>query len=102
VSDILDTVDQRIDWACAMSQELIPGHEFGFSVFDPVTQITRVTGRVIGPETVNVPSGTFTAIRIAYTMEKPDGKEMSHVLASRGENISGVSVRMSSCMPSAK
>src|SRR5438046_2426417 len=63
-----DSVDQRIDWA-AMSQGLVPGHEFSFSVFDPVTQISQVTGRVVGPETVNVPAGTFAAIRIAYGIE---------------------------------
>jgi hypothetical protein len=60
-----DTVDQRIDWAAAMSQQLVPGHEFVLS-FDPVTQISHVTGRVVGPETVNVPAGTFEAMRIAY------------------------------------
>jgi hypothetical protein len=77
-----DTVDQRIDWAAAMSQELIPGHEFSFSVFDPVTQISRVTRRVVGTETVNVPAGTFEAIRIAYTMDKPGGKETYHGLTN--------------------
>jgi Protein of unknown function (DUF3108) len=77
-----DTVDQRIDWAAAMAQELVPGHEFSFSVFDPVTQISRVTGRVVGPETVNVPAGTFAAIRIAYSIEKPDGKETYQVLTN--------------------
>jgi hypothetical protein len=75
-----DTVDQRIDWAAAMSQELIPGHEFSFSVFDPVTQISHVTGRVVGPETVTVPAGTFEAMRIAYNIEKPSGKEAYQVL----------------------
>ena len=77
-----DTVDQRIDWAAAMSQQLVPGREFSFSVFDPVTQIGRVTGRVVGPETVNVPAGTFAAIRIAYSIEKPDGKETYQVLTN--------------------
>jgi hypothetical protein len=77
-----DTVDQRIDWAAAMSQELIPGREFAFLVFDPVTQISGVNGRVVGPETVNVPAGTFAAIRIAYTIEKPGGKETYHVLTN--------------------
>jgi Protein of unknown function (DUF3108) len=77
-----DTVDQRIDWAAAMSQELTPGHEFSFSVFDPVTQISHVTGRVVGPETVNVPAGTFEAMRIVYTIEKPSGKETYQVLTN--------------------
>jgi hypothetical protein len=83
-----DTVDQRIDWATAISQELVPGHEFSFSVFDPVTQIIHVTGRVVGPETVNVPAGTFAAIRIAYRMEKPEHNETYQVLTnSKGPRI---------------
>jgi hypothetical protein len=77
-----DTVDQRIDWAAAMSQESVTGHEFSFSVFDPVTQISRVTGRVVGPETVIVPAGTFAAIRIAYSIEKPGGTETYQVLTN--------------------
>jgi hypothetical protein len=82
VAVLPDTVDQRIDWAAAMSQELVPGHEFSFSVFDPVTQISHVTGRVVGPETVNVPAGTFEAMRIAYSIEKPSGKETYQVLTN--------------------
>jgi hypothetical protein len=77
-----DTVDQRIDWAAAMSQKLIPGQEFSFSVFDPATQISHVTGRVVGPETVSVPAGTFPAIRIAYSIEKPGGTETYQVLTN--------------------
>jgi hypothetical protein len=77
-----DTVDQRIDWAAAVSQKLIPGHEFSFSVFDPATQISHVTGRVVGPETVSVPAGTFPAIRIAYSIEKPGGTETYQVLTN--------------------
>jgi hypothetical protein len=77
-----ETVDQRIDWATAISQELVAGHEFSFSVFDPVTQISHVTGRVVGPETVNVPAGTFAAIRIAYRMEKPERNETYQVLTN--------------------
>jgi hypothetical protein len=77
-----DTIDQRIDWAAAISQELVPGHEFAFSVFDPVTQISHVTGRVVGPETVNVPAGKFEAMRIAYTIEKSNGKETYQVLTN--------------------
>jgi hypothetical protein len=77
-----DTVDQRIDWAVAMSQALVPGHEFSFSVFDPVTQISHVTGGVVGPETVNVPTGTFAAIRIAYRIERPEHNETYQVLTN--------------------
>jgi hypothetical protein len=77
-----DTVDQRIDWAAAISQELALRHEFTFSVFDPVTQISRVTGRFVGTETVNVPAGTFAAIRIAYSIEKSDHTEKYQVLTN--------------------
>jgi len=77
-----DTVDQRVDWAAAISQDLASRHEFSFSVFDPVTQISHVTGRVVGPETVNVPAGSFEAMRIAYSIEKPSGKETYQVLTN--------------------
>jgi Protein of unknown function (DUF3108) len=82
VAVLPDTIDQRIDWAAAMSQELVQGHEFSFSVFDPVTQVSHVTGRVVGPETVKVPAGTFEAMRIAYSIEKPSGKETYQVLTN--------------------
>jgi hypothetical protein len=59
-----DTVDQRIDWAAAMAQDLVPGREFTFHVFDPGAGNSRVTGRIVGPETVRVPAGTFAAILI--------------------------------------
>jgi hypothetical protein len=92
-----DTVDQRIDWAAAMSQDLVPGHEFAFSVFDPATQISHLTGRVVGPETVTVPAGTFAAIRIAYTMEKPDHKETYQVLT----NVTGARILLKEEFPTA-
>jgi len=83
-----DTVDQRIDWAAAMSQDLVPGHRFSFSVFDPATRISHLTGRVVGTETVNVPAGTFAAIRIAYRIEKPDHNETYQVWTNaRGARI---------------
>jgi hypothetical protein len=78
-----DTVDQRIDWAAAMSQNLVPGREFTFHVFDPGTGQCRVTGRIAGPETVKVPAGTFEAMRIVYRMEKASGSEVYQVLTNR-------------------
>jgi hypothetical protein len=78
-----DTVDQRIDWAAAISQKhLVPEHEFGFHVFDPGSGNSRVTARVVGPEEVRVPAGTFQAIRIIYTIEKSGGKEVYQVLTN--------------------
>ena len=41
-----------------------------------------MTGRVVGPETVNVPAGTFPAIRIAYRIEKPEHNETYQVLTN--------------------
>lgn len=78
-----DTVDQRIDWAAAMSQDLVPGHEFAFHVFDPVTGTSRVTGRIAGPETVRVPAGIFKAMRIVYRIEKARGAEVYQILTNR-------------------
>jgi hypothetical protein len=78
-----DTVDQRIDWAAAMSQDLVPGHEFAFHVFDPVTGTSRVTGRIAGPETVRVPAGIFEAMRIVYRIEKARGAEVYQILTNR-------------------
>src|SRR5262249_1094855 len=76
------TVDQRIDWAAAMSEELIAGHEFAFQVFDPYTGLSRVTGRVVGPEPVRVPAGTFAGLRVLYRIEKAGGPEVYQVLTN--------------------
>jgi hypothetical protein len=78
-----DAVDQRIDWAAAMSQDLVPGREFTFHVFDPGTGQCRVTGRIAGPETVKVPAGAFEAMRIVYRIEKASGSEVYQVLTNR-------------------
>jgi hypothetical protein len=77
------TVDQRIDWAAAISQkELISGHEFGFHVFDPGSGNSRVTARVVGPEQVQVPAGSFEAVRIVYEIQKSGGTEVYQVLTN--------------------
>jgi hypothetical protein len=78
-----DAVDQRIDWAAAMSQDLVPGNEFTFHVFDPSIGESRVTGRIAGPETVKVPAGAFEAMRIIYRIEKTGGSEVYQVLTKR-------------------
>jgi len=39
------TIDQRIDWAAAMSGELQGGDKFDFTVFDPATGVSQVTNR---------------------------------------------------------
>jgi hypothetical protein len=78
-----DTVDQRIDWAAAMSQELISGRDFTFHVFDPGSGSSRVTGRIGGPESVSVPAGNFEAVRIIYRIEKIGGSEVYQELTNR-------------------
>jgi Protein of unknown function (DUF3108) len=78
-----DTVDQRIDWAAAISQDLAPGREFAFHVFDPGTGVSRVTGHIGGPEMVSVPAGTFEAVRIVYRIEKARGTEVYQILTNR-------------------
>jgi hypothetical protein len=78
-----DTVDQRIDWAAVMSEDLAPGSEFEFHVFDPGTGNSRATGHVVGVETVRVPWGTFEAVRIVYRIEKSSGTEVYQVLTNR-------------------
>ena len=78
-----DTVDQRIDWAAVMAQDLVPGREFEFHVFDPGTGVSRVTGHIAGSETVSVPAGTFEAVRIVYRIEKARGTEVYQILTNR-------------------
>jgi hypothetical protein len=78
-----DTIDQRLDWAAAISQtDLIPGHKCTFHVFDAATGDSPVTVQVEGLETVEVPAGTFRAMRIAYRVEKSSGPETYVVLTN--------------------
>jgi hypothetical protein len=78
-----DTVDQRIDWAAVMSEDLAPDSKFEFHVFDPGTGNSRVTGRVVDFETVHVPLGTFEAVRILYKVQKSSGAVIYQVLTNR-------------------
>jgi hypothetical protein len=77
-----DTVDQRIDWAAVISQNLVLGRDFTFHVFDPGTGTSRVTGRIVGPEIVHVPAGSFEAVRIVYRIEKARGPEVYQILTN--------------------
>jgi len=77
-----DTVDQRIDWAAAMSEELTAGREFAFRVFDPYAGLSLVAGHVEGTEPVRVPAGTFTGVRVVYRIEKASGPETYQVLTN--------------------
>jgi hypothetical protein len=79
----LGTVDQRIDWARAMSTGLVVGDKFNFTVFDPATGISHVTGEVAGDERIIVPGGTFDTVRIIYQIEKSKGTERYEVFATK-------------------
>jgi hypothetical protein len=77
------TVDQRIDWAAAMSRALEVGDKFKFTVFDPATGVSRVIGEVIRDEKIIVPAGTFDTVRVIYQIEKTKGTERYEVLATK-------------------
>ena len=77
------TVDQRIDWATAMSTGLVLGDKFNFTVFDPSTGVSEVTGEVAGDQRIIVPAGTFDTVRIIYQIEKSKGTERYEVLVTK-------------------
>ena len=79
------TVDQRIDWASALARRLEIGNKFAFTVYDPATGVSRVTGEVAQAERVEVPAGTFDTIRVVYQIAKSKGTERYEVLASKSE-----------------
>lgn len=74
-------MDQRIDWAAAMSLgRYRVGDSYKFHVYDPGTGNALVTVRVGKTEDVRVPAGTFRAVRIVYTIGKGKGPEEYQVL----------------------
>jgi hypothetical protein len=79
----LGTVDQRIDWAAAISTGREVGDKFNFTVFDPATGVSQVTGEVTKEEKIIVPAGTFDTVRIVYQIEKSKGTERYEVLATK-------------------
>jgi len=79
----LDIVDQRIDWAAALSLDLVEGREYLFHVYDASTGSSRVSARVAEKETVVVPAGTFEAIRVIYRIEKSGQPEIYQALTNR-------------------
>lgn len=83
-NDVLPgTIDQRIDWAAAMSRRLKVGDQFNFTVFDPVTGVSQVTGEVVRDEKIIVPAGTFDAVRIIYQIEKSKETQRYEVLVTK-------------------
>ena len=78
-----DVVDQRIDWARAISGCLNTGQRFEFHVYDPGSGVSRVMGHVESVEQIHVPAGTFPAYRIIYQMERAQTTERFQMFASR-------------------
>ena len=71
-----DTVDQRIDWAAVMSlPEYAAGDEWTFRVYDPGTGLSRIRVAIGGVEKLDVPAGSFEAVRLVYTIDKNRGAE---------------------------
>jgi hypothetical protein len=79
------TVDQRIDWAAAMARRLEIGDKLAFTVYDPATGVSRVTGEVVRSERIQVPTGTYDTMRVIYQIEKSKGTERYEVFASKTE-----------------
>jgi hypothetical protein len=77
-----DVVDQRIDWASVMSQDLISGRRFEYHVFDPGTAVSRISGYISGPEKIRVPAGNYDAMRVVYQIKKTNGVEIYQVLTN--------------------
>jgi hypothetical protein len=78
-------VDQRLDWAALLSSELHVGQEFSFNVYDPVSGVSRVHGRVADLEQAHVVAGVIAAFRLVYRMEKRSNSERYELLISRDE-----------------
>jgi hypothetical protein len=78
-----NTVDQRIDWAAAISSSLSSGKQAEFSVYDPSTGVSRVIEHVGKSETIETPAGSFSAIRITYEVEMRGKVERYVVFTTR-------------------
>ena len=86
-----DTVDQRIDWATVLANDLQPGGRFQFSVYDPGIGVSHVLAQVGPLEGIHVPAGFFHVFRITYRVSKATGTEQYVVFAS--ESLPRVMVR---------
>jgi hypothetical protein len=78
-----DTVDQRIDWATVLANDLQPGGRFQFSVYDPGIGVSHVLAQVGPLERIHVPAGFFHVFRITYRVDKATGTEQYVVFASQ-------------------
>jgi hypothetical protein len=74
--------EKSIDWAAMVSSPLTPGQEIFFSVYDPWTGVSPVSGRISDAEQVRVPAGEFDAYRVTYRIEKSRGVEQYEIWVS--------------------
>lgn len=78
-----DTVDQRIDWATVIANNLEVGRHFEFNVYDPKTGVSHVQADVGALSDVHVPAGDFVSYAIDYRIHKATGVEHFRVFASK-------------------
>jgi hypothetical protein len=78
-----NTVDQRIDWARVLANDLVTGQQFEFNVYDPGTGVSRAAAQVGDIERIQVPAGTFDAYRVNYQIQKSGRTEEYQVFASQ-------------------
>jgi hypothetical protein len=78
-----DTVDQRIDWATVIANDLEVGRHFEFNVYDPKSGVSHVQADVGTLSNVHVPAGDFAAYAIDYRIHKANGIEHFRVFASK-------------------
>jgi hypothetical protein len=78
-----DTVDQRIDWATVIANDLEVGRHFEFDVYDPKSGVGHVQADVGALSDVHVPAGDFVSYVIDYRIHKANGVEHFRVFASK-------------------
>ena len=78
-----DTVDQRIDWATVIANDLEVGRHFEFNVYDPKSGVNHVLADVGALSDVHVPAGDFVSYTIDYRIHKANGVEHFRVFASK-------------------
>jgi hypothetical protein len=59
--------------------------KLAFTVYDPATGVSRVTGEVARAERIQVPTGTYDTMRVVYQIEKSKATERYEVLATKTE-----------------
>jgi hypothetical protein len=76
-------VDQRVDWASIMAAAVPTGSAISLQVFDPSTGSSPMLGKIGGSQPVRGAWGELDAVRLDYTICKPDHVEEYTVYATR-------------------